>query len=189
MSRTDRTAADRTAAEGGAVLTSRAPSAGSAPSVSRAADQAVPLHSVPLPATAVDLLTRAEAELLAAQFSNDPGERFVHAHLAGLRAASAVLAVRGRPGGRRAPRTVWEMLDAVAPEVETWSAYFAGGAGLRRAVEAGRSDAVDAARAEEVLCAAEDFLDEVGELLARAALGGGAGAVPARPRSLAVRAS
>jgi len=123
------------------------------------------VHAAPLPAPAVDLMMRADAELLAAQFSSEPGERFVHAHLAGLRAAAAVLAARGRPTGRRAPRTVWEMLAAVAPEVETWSAYFAGGAGLRRAVEAGRFDAVDAVRAEEVLCAAEDFLDEVRSLL------------------------
>lgn len=123
------------------------------------------VHAAPLPATAVDLMTRADAELLAAQFSSEPGERFVHAHLAGLRAAAAVLAVRGRPAGRRTARTVWEMLVAVAPEVETWSVYFAGGAALRRAVEAGRSDAVDAPRAEEVLCVAEDFLDEVRALL------------------------
>jgi len=128
------------------------------------------VYAAPLPATAVDLMTRADAELLAAQFSSEAGERFVHAHLAGLRAAAAVLAVRGRPTGRRAPRTVWEMLAAVAPEVETWSVYFAGGAARRQAVEAGRFDAVDAARAEEVLCAAEDFLDEVRVLLDPASL-------------------
>ncbi|HEY5515727.1 MAG TPA: SAV_6107 family HEPN domain-containing protein [Pengzhenrongella sp.] len=124
-----------------------------------------PVHAAPLPATAVDLMTRADAELLAAQFSSEAGERFVHAHLAGLRAAAAVLAARGRPSGRRARLTVWEMLTAVAPEVETWAVYFAGGAALRQAVEAGRVDAVDVARAEEVLCAAEDFLDEVRALL------------------------
>lgn len=123
------------------------------------------VHAAPLPATAVELMTRADAELLAAQFSAEAGERFVHAHLASLRAAAAVLAVRGRPTGRRAVRTVWEMLAVVAPEVAGWSAYFAAGAAGRRAVEAGRTDAVDAARAEEVLCAAEDFLDEVRALL------------------------
>ena len=124
-----------------------------------------PIHPAPLPANAIDLMTRADAELMAAQFSSEAGERFVHAHLAGLRAAAAVLAVRGRPAGRRAPRTVWELVAAVAPEVGAWTVYFAGGADQRRAVEAGRADAVDAARAEEVLCAAEDFLDEVRALL------------------------
>lgn len=154
-------------------------------------------RGVPIPATAVDLMTRSEAELLAAQFSSEPGERFVHSHLAALRAAAAVLAVRGRPGGRRAPRTAWEMLAAAAPECQAWSVYFAGGAALRRAVEAGRLDAVDAARAEEVLCAAEDFLDEVAVLLGTGVARGPASASPssataatsAVPRRLAMRAS
>ena len=145
------------------------------------------VHAAPLPATAVDLMTRADAELLAAQFSSEAGERFVHAHLAGLRAAAAVLAVRGRPTGRRAARTVWEMLAAVAPEVDDWAAYFAAGAAGRRAVEAGRTDAIDAARAEEVLCAAEDFLDEVRALLDGAPATGSAGG--GRRQLLAVRAS
>ncbi|RYV52475.1 SAV_6107 family HEPN domain-containing protein [Pengzhenrongella frigida] len=144
------------------------------------------VHTAPLPATAVDLMTRADAELLAAQFSSEAGERFVHAHLAGLRAASAVLAVRGRPTGRRAARTVWEMLTAVAPELEDWSAYFAAGAAGRRAVEAGRADAVDGARAEAVLCAAEDFLDEVRALLEAIPATGDEGG---RQRLLAVQAS
>jgi hypothetical protein len=145
-------------------------------------------HTAPLPSTAVDLMTRADAELLAAQFSSEPGERFVHAHLAGLRAAAAVLAVRGRPTGRRAPRTAWEMLSAVAPEVESWSAYFAAGAGLRRAVDAGRPDAVDEARAEEVLCAAEDFIDEVRTLIGPAS-GAPTGETPHSTPHLSVRAS
>ena len=126
-------------------------------------------HAAPLPATAVDLMARADAELLAARLAAQAGERFVHAHLAGLRAAAAVVAARGRPAGRGA-RTVWEMLAAVAPEVETWSVYFAGGAALRRAVEAGRSDVVDVARAEQAACAAEDFVDEVRALLEPCAL-------------------
>jgi hypothetical protein len=123
------------------------------------------VHAAPLPQTAVDLLRRADAELLAAQFSTAPDETFTHAHLAALRAAAAVLAVRGRPTGRRAPRTAWDMLTAVAPEAAGWSAYFAAGAPVRRALEAGRFDAVDAEHAEATLCAAEDFLDEVRTLL------------------------
>ncbi len=102
------------------------------------------VHAAPLPQTAVDLLRRADGELLAAQFSAAPDETFTHAHLAALRAAAAVLAVRGRPTGRRAPRTVWDMLAAVAPEAADWSTYFAAGAPVRRAIDAGRFDAVDA---------------------------------------------
>jgi hypothetical protein len=131
------------------------------------------VHAAPLPQTAVDLLRRADGELLAAQFSSAPDETFTHAHLAALRAAAAVLAVRGRPTGRRAPRTVWDMLSAVAPEVADWATYFAAGAPVRRAVEAGRFEAVDAPHAEATLCAAEDFLDEVRSLLEPARADGG----------------
>ncbi|GAA2728566.1 SAV_6107 family HEPN domain-containing protein [Cellulomonas aerilata] len=141
-------------------------------------------HTAPLPQSAVDLLRRADAELLAAQFSAAPDETFSHAHLAALRAAAAVLAVRGRPTGRRAPRTVWDMLTAVAPEAGDWSTYFAAGAPIRRAIEAGRFDAVDADHAEATLCAAEDFLDEVRALLEA----GRAPGTTARPLR-AVRAS
>ena len=111
------------------------------------------------------LLQRADAELLAAQFSSEPWERLSHAHLAAVRAGAALLAARGRPGGRRVSRSVWEMLDAVAPEVQRWSGYFAAGASLRSAVEAGRFDIVSPARAEQAVCAAEDFLDAVRALV------------------------
>jgi hypothetical protein len=119
-----------------------------------------------LPTWSSELLQRADAELVAAQFSPEAWERFSHAHLAALRGGAALLAVRGTPGGRRPPRTVWTMLDVVAPELARWSGYFAGGAGLRSAVEAGRFDAVSDERAEQALCAAEDFIDELRALLA-----------------------
>lgn len=108
-----------------------------------------------------ELLERADAELVAAQFSSEPWEQFTHAHLAALRAGAAVLAERQPLSARRGPRTVWELLDRVAPEMSRWSGYFAAGAGLRAAVDAGRFDAVSAERAEQVLCHAEDFLDLV----------------------------
>lgn len=119
-----------------------------------------------LPTRAHELLQRADAELVAAQFSSEAWERFSHAHLAALRGGAALLAVRGRPGGRRPPRTVWDMLRVVSPELGRWSDYFAAGAGLRSAIEAGRFDAVSEARAEQALCAAEDFIDELRTLLA-----------------------
>src|SRR5659263_444665 len=89
-----------------------------------------------LPTRSHELLQRADAELVAAQFSSEAWERFSHAHLAALRGGAALLAVRGRPGGRRPPRTVWDMLRVVAPELARWSDYFAGGPG-RRARRAG----------------------------------------------------
>ena len=124
---------------------------------------------------AAELLQRADAELVAAQFSSEPWEQFTHAHLAALRAGAAVLAERQPLSGRRGPRTVWELLDAVSPELGRWSSYFAGGASLRAAVDAGRFDAVSADRAEQVLCHAEDFLDIV-----RAELEGAAALAEAR---------
>src|SRR5659263_302405 len=67
-----------------------------------------------LPTRSHELLQRADAELVAAQFSSEAWERFSHAHLAALRGGAALLAVRGRPGGRRPPRTVWDMLRVPA---------------------------------------------------------------------------
>jgi hypothetical protein len=58
------------------------------------------------------------------------------------------------------------MLRLAAPELGGWSDYFAGAAGLRSAIEAGRFDAVSEARSEQALCAAEDFIDELRALLA-----------------------
>ncbi len=147
------------------------------------------IHAAPLPSTAVDLLRRADGELLAAQLSSSPAETFNHAHLAALRAAAAVLAVRGRPTGRRAPRTVWDMLAAVAPEASAWATFFAAGAPLRLAVDAGRYDAVDAEHAERTLSGAEDFLDAVRDLLEPADGGDGARPAPLGRPLRALRAS
>src|SRR4051812_44719446 len=96
----------------------------------------------PVSPRARDPLHPADAELLAAQYSSEAWEQFSHAHLAALRAGAAVVASRGTPAGRRAPRTVWAMLHQVAPELDEWSDYFAAGASTRSAVEAGRFEAV-----------------------------------------------
>jgi len=144
-----------------------------------------PGTTAPTPARVLDLLARADAELLAAQFSSEPWEQLSHAHLAALRAGAAVVASRGAPSGRRAPRTVWSMLGAVAPELGSWSTYFAEAASLRSAVDAGRFELVGPERAEEAVCAAEDFVDA-----ARVLVPGGADAVAGRTlRMRAARAS
>ena len=123
------------------------------------------IPGAPVPARVLELLGRADAELLAAQFSTEPWEQLSHAHLAALRAGAAVIAARGTPSGRRAPRTVWSMLGVVAPELGSWSTYFAEAAALRSAVDAGRFDLVGPARAEEAVCAAEDFVDAARDLV------------------------
>lgn len=116
----------------------------------------------PVPPSVLDRLRRSDEELVAAQLAQDPHDRFRHAHLAALRAASAVLPER--PARRRArPRPVWDQLAETAPELAGWAAFFADGAAIRAAVEAGRTDVVTPERADATLVAAEDFQDVVRE--------------------------
>lgn len=122
-------------------------------------------NSPPVPEAALELLARSDAEVVAATLASAPDETLLHAHLAALRAGAALVHVRGRPGGRPAPRTVWDMVAVVAPNLAGWSAFFADNAAVRAAVEAGRGHSVDRGRAERALAAAEDFQDAVrGEL-------------------------
>jgi len=140
----------------------------------------MPTTQPPVPDSALDLLARSDAELVAATLASAPDETLLHAHLAALRAGAALVQVRGRPGGRPAPRTVWDMVAVLAPELAAWAAFFADNAGTRSAVEAGRGDVVDARRAERALAAAEDFQTAVRTVI-------GAGVQP--QGQLALRAS
>ena len=112
-------------------------------------------------AATADLLARSDAELVAATLASDAGETLVHAHLAALRAGAALVQARGRPGGRPAPRTVWDMVAVLAPHLTGWASFFADNAAARAAVEAGRGHVVTAERADQTLAAAEDFQDAV----------------------------
>lgn len=124
-----------------------------------------------VPARALELIERAEAELVAATFSQESDARFRHAHLAALRTGAALLAVRGRPSGRGMPRSVWGLLPRVAPELAGAAAYFAAGAAAREAIEAGLPSVVGEDRADAVLAAAEDFLTDVRALIGGRAAG------------------
>jgi hypothetical protein len=105
------------------------------------------------------LLAQARTGLVEARSADDVGERFRLAHLSALRTASAVVAERGRPAAaRKRLVSVWHLLDRVAPEHADWSAYFAAGAPLRTAVEAGARSAVSPRQADDELRAAGDFL-------------------------------
>jgi hypothetical protein len=117
---------------------------------------------LPVPARVDGLLARADAELAVAVQSTDPGERFVHAHLAALRAAAAVVALHDGTVRRGRALPVWELLTRVEPELAAWSVYFASGARMRAALDAGYAEGVTPARADELLACAEDFRDEVG---------------------------
>src|SRR5882757_3505949 len=78
---------------------------------------------------ALGLLAQAHSGLEEAAALEAPHERYATAHLAALRTAAAVLAVRGRPEQndrrRRRIRSVWEVLPEIAPELAEWSALFA----------------------------------------------------------------
>ena len=86
-----------------------------------------------------ELLGTARHDLAEATATTVATERYAAAHLAALRTAAAVLAVRTRPAATKRPRNVWSMLPQVAPELTEWAAFFAAGAeqaGRRR----GRAD-------------------------------------------------
>src|SRR5262245_12880338 len=83
----------------------------------------------------LDLLAAAHRGLTEAAVEPRASRRFAVAHLAALRAAAAVLATRAKPGGRRGPRSAWELLSQAAPELSEWAAFFAAGAGKRAAAE------------------------------------------------------
>ncbi|MFI7589429.1 SAV_6107 family HEPN domain-containing protein [Spongisporangium articulatum] len=118
---------------------------------------ATTLERPPVSTAARMLLERSRAGLLSACAARTPGERYVTAHLAALRAAAAVLAVRSRPGGRGGPRSVWEVLPRVAPEMGEWATFFASTAARRAAIEAGRAYVVSGRDADDLLRDAEAF--------------------------------
>ncbi|PJI94352.1 SAV_6107 family HEPN domain-containing protein [Luteimicrobium subarcticum] len=124
---------------------------------------------VAVPRAVTLLLARADAELAAAHAAGEPAERFVHAHLAALRAAAALVALRNVAAPRGRTASVWVLVERAEPGLAAWSSYFADGARLRAAVDAGRFDAVDPARADELVRCAEDFRDEVAVLVDPAA--------------------
>ncbi len=112
----------------------------------------------PLTTSSLELVDRAHDSLFGALTAVTAGERYVAAHLAALRGAAAVLAVRGRPTRRSRPRSVWEVLPSVAPELGEWAIFFDAGAKRRAAVEAGRDEAVSTREADDLLRDAETFL-------------------------------
>lgn len=112
-----------------------------------------------------DLLAAARRSLTEASIATTAGERFAAAHLAALRAAAAVLADRGRPATRRSRvLSVWVLLPQVAPELGEWAAFFAAGARVRAAAEAG-IDVVSHRQADDLVRDADSFLARVCELL------------------------
>lgn len=116
--------------------------------------------SAPLAVTVLDLLDRARASLLMSARSDSVTQRYIDAHLSALRAAAALLAARSRPSRRSRPRSVWEVLPVVAPELTEWALFFASSARRRAALERG-SYVMSLREADDLLRQAEIFLDLV----------------------------
>jgi hypothetical protein len=112
------------------------------------------------PVAALRLLMAARRVLAEAHATADPLERYAFAHLAGLRAAAAVLSDRAKPTAAktRRPTSVWTLLVGVAPELEPWADYFAAGADKRAAAEAGLRGAVTTREADDLMRDADAFL-------------------------------
>ncbi len=119
-------------------------------------------------ATACGYLVRADAALTEATAAVEHTSRYASAHMAALRAAAAVLAVRGRPYNRRGQRNAWVLLATVAPELAEWAAFFAAGSAKRAAAEAGRARAVTMREADDLLRDAAQFVEVVERCLERA---------------------
>ena len=115
-----------------------------------------------VPVSALRLLTEAEQGLVDAGHETDPGRRFAKAYLCGLRAAAAMLALRGRPHrGRSRPTSVWTLLASVAPEFREWAAFYAASSATRASVQAGITRAVSPRAADDLVRQTGQFIDLV----------------------------
>jgi hypothetical protein len=112
------------------------------------------------------LLDQAWAGLAEARRELSPDQRYVAAYLSALRAAAAMLALRGRPHrGRARPTSAWVLLGTLAPELREWADYFAAGSATRAAAQAGVTGLVSQRAADDLVRQAAQFADLVGEAI------------------------
>lgn len=107
-----------------------------------------------------DLMTRAREGLHAAERLDLPADRYAQAHLAAMRATAALLGARSARVRAAGPRSVWEELPGVAPELGEWATRFQASGRRRLALERG-AGTVDAAEADELVGDANRYLDLV----------------------------
>lgn len=130
----------------------------------RAARRGAEMPLGPSAGTVLDLLDRSRAGLVQACQSRSTTQRYVEAHLSALRAAAALIAARTGTTGRSRPRSVWEVLPGLAPELSEWAQFFAASGRRRLALERG-SAVVSPREADDLVRQCETFLE-----LVRAAL-------------------
>ncbi|HEV2782969.1 MAG TPA: SAV_6107 family HEPN domain-containing protein [Actinophytocola sp.] len=121
-----------------------------------------PIRRPTVPPSVQRLLTEAEQGLAAAEQETEPAHRFATAYLSALRAAAAMLAMRGRPHrGRARPTSVWTLLASVAPEFREWAAFFAASSATRASVQAGITRVVSQRTADDLVRQVGQFVDLV----------------------------
>ena len=119
----------------------------------------VPVRA-PVGPAAVSLLREAVRGLEEAEHVQDPAPRFIASYLAALRAGAAILAARGRPHrGRARPASVWVLLEAAAPELSEWAAFFAANSAAHAAAQAGITRRITARSADDLYRQAGQFLE------------------------------
>lgn len=124
-------------------------------------------HPVLHAGSAAALVRQARAGVAEAQAEPDAAQRFATAYLAALRAAAAMLALRGRPHrGRARPTSAWVLLGKLAPELGEWAVFFASCSATRAAILAGVTRDVGHRAADDLARQAAQFTDLVAEAIA-----------------------
>ncbi|HEX4701269.1 MAG TPA: SAV_6107 family HEPN domain-containing protein [Pseudonocardiaceae bacterium] len=123
-------------------------------------------HPAPTPpaGSALALVRQARAGVAEAQRETEPAQRYATAYLAALRAAAAMLALRGRPHrGRARPTSAWVLLTSLAPELTEWAVFFAASSATRAAILAGVTRNVTQRAADDLVREAAHFTDLVAD--------------------------
>jgi hypothetical protein len=121
------------------------------------------LRRPPTSIAVLTLLERSRTTLEAACLASETSERYRDAHLGALRAAAAVVAARTAPAARSRPRSVWQVLPVVAPELGEWASFFATCSARRSVLD--RGGLIAPREADDLLRQAEMFLEIVQDLL------------------------
>ncbi|GAA3718454.1 hypothetical protein GCM10022399_38640 [Terrabacter ginsenosidimutans] len=121
------------------------------------------LRRPPISVAVLDLLERARTTLESACRTTEASERYRDAHLGALRAAAALVAARTAPTPRARPRSVWQVLPGVAPELGEWADFFAACSAHRSVID--RGGHISARESDDLLRQAEMFLEIVQDLL------------------------
>lgn len=111
-----------------------------------------------------DLLRTAVIALDDAYQAPTAADRYVAAHVAALRAGAALLATRAKPSRSSRIRSVWQMVPAIAPELQEWCAYFEVIGRRRIFVEIGR-EYVSQRQADDLMRDAEAFTEQIAGIL------------------------